>query len=493
VTAAPPSGRLRGERWLVAVLAAAAALRVAAFAGAFPLFSNVDEHKHIDTVLKYARGQLPRPGADAFEEETGRLLGRLGSPEYLLAPGARPVPPTWKAGTGVLLRRIERDTAFLAGRANKEAFQPPVYYATAAAWLWLGRALGLEHGHLLYWLRGLGALGLALLVLLAHRSLASLYPDDAFLRLGVPILLCVFPMDAFFYVTRDALSPLLGGAGFLLAVRLARAPDASARAFAACGAAVAAACLGKYTQVVLLGVMAWASAHVLRQRGTQAARRLLLLWVLAVAPVALWLLRNWLLFGDPTATALKAQRLGWEPRPVGEWLDHPLLTPAGLARFVGGLVPKFWRGELAWHRETLAWPPADVFYTATSLLFVLLAAAGVLRGRERARPEAAALLAVVLAVACLGALSLPYRFPEVGNPSAARPWFDHGRLIAGVLLPFALLYAQGLRAATAPLPARLRGGAAWAGLGVVAAVCLLSEIGLTAPVFLSAYNAYHLP
>ena len=59
----------------IAALAVFAALRVLAFSAAFPFFSNVDEHRHVDAVFKYARGYLPRPDNGAYESETAHHLG----------------------------------------------------------------------------------------------------------------------------------------------------------------------------------------------------------------------------------------------------------------------------------------------------------------------------------------------------------------------------------------------------------------------------------
>jgi len=483
----------------VAALAAATALRVGIFSAAFPFFTNVDEHKHVDTVLKYARGYAPRPGTDSFEPQMGQLLGILGSPEYHLAPDLEPPPPPWQRPPGAMLKKIERAESFLGARANKEAYQPPVYYLGAAVWLRLGRLLGLEGGGLLYWLRMLHALAAAGLVLLAHHGLRVAYASDSLVPLGVPLLLAVFPLDALFYVTRDAVSPLLAGGAFLAALRVARRPESGTRAYALAGALTALACLAKYTNIALLAVCALLSARVStsqRADSRGAALRLLLLWGLALGPIAVWLIRNQLLFGDPTATALKARRLGWEPNPFSAWPAHPLFTPAGWLAFVSGLIPKFWRGELVWRQELLAWPPADALYTLTTLLFLLLAAAALVRGRDTRASrvtEAAAFTLLASSVAILITLSLLYVFPEIGNPSAARPWFDHGRLIAGALLPFLILYVRGLEVATTPLPRRVARPAAWGVLALVAGVALISELLLTRPVFLSGYNAFHLP
>jgi hypothetical protein len=84
------------EGAFVVALATLAALRVLLLSAAFPFFSNVDEHRHVDGVLKYAGGYLPRPDNGGYEPETARYLGMFGSPEYHLREGARgayDVPP----------------------------------------------------------------------------------------------------------------------------------------------------------------------------------------------------------------------------------------------------------------------------------------------------------------------------------------------------------------------------------------------------------------
>ena len=111
--------------------------------------------------------------------------------------------------------RIASREAFLAKRHNLEANEAPVYYALCAAWMKVGRALGATGVVLLYWLRALSALAAVAVVLIAYGSLRELHPDPV-VQLGVPLLLAVLPMDALYYVTRDAISPLVMGIGFLL-------------------------------------------------------------------------------------------------------------------------------------------------------------------------------------------------------------------------------------------------------------------------------------
>ncbi len=131
MTPAPSARPARPSREALAVaaLAIAAALKVWACAAAFPFFTNVDEQKHVDMVLKYARGYLPSPGGEAYEPVMGEWLGLYGSPEYKWERGdaASLPPPAWRRPPEAMLAVIERSRSFLAARPNKEAHQPPTY------------------------------------------------------------------------------------------------------------------------------------------------------------------------------------------------------------------------------------------------------------------------------------------------------------------------------------------------------------------------------
>jgi hypothetical protein len=491
------------ERIVVLVLAAVAALRVLAFAAAFPFFSPIDEHRHVDVALKYARGYLPRPGTDAYEPETATLLGMYGSPEYLLRPWQRgsAAPPPWKRAPAAMLDKVENSREFLAHRHNLEAYQPPVYYALVGAWYDGGRLLGLRGGYLLYWMRGLNVVAVFLLVIVAHGALRQAFPGNRFVRLGVPVLLAVYPQDVFYYVTQDALSPLLFTAGFFGVLRRARQPGGGAGAYAAVGLLSSAALLTKYTNLALPVVCALCTGYALARR--PEARRLrgeggrwLLLWLLIVVPVGLWLVRNQLLFDDWLGTSLKVERMGWGRKAFAEIWDHPLFTPSGFATFVTDLIPRFWRGQLAWYRTTLAWGGADLVYTVSSLAFLLAAALGLRRRADSgAEPfvEGMSWIALLVSVACLAGLSLLFVYGEKTDPSQARPYFSHGRLISGAIVPFLVLYLRGIQVACARLPRRAAGAAAWGCVAALALLISVSEIALHREVFLSEYNAYHLP
>jgi hypothetical protein len=487
------------EGRLALALACLAGLRVLVMSLAFPFFTNVDEYRHLDVVLKYARGEVGSPGPHRYEDETARLVGAWGSPEYHRDPAAgEPVPPPpWRQPDAVREARMAQMQEYLSPRFSLEAGQPPLYYAAAGAWLAAGRAAGLTGIHLLYFVRLLGSGVAFATVLCAWWGLRPAYPDSAFVRLGVPALLAVLPQDCLYYVTGDVFSPLLGGLAFLLALRLLERPDRGAAAFALAGLAGAAAFLTKYPNAaVWAGCALLLALAVSRGEARAPAAHAALYGAALLLPALLWLGRNLWLGGEASGTAFKVEKLGWGRKPAGELFDHPLFTASGAWSFVRDTLPRFWRGELVWQREELAWPAADRLYRVTSLVFGACAAAGLLR-RRRARlaraAEAAALLASGAALALLAGLSLLFVFGESTSPSAGYPFFVQGRLVAGVLVPFALLYVRGIEELAGRLPARLAAAAAWATLSCVGLLALVSELLLTRPVFRSAYNGFHLP
>ncbi|MDJ0846777.1 MAG: hypothetical protein QNK04_00205 [Myxococcota bacterium] len=487
------------ERGAALLLAGIAGSRVLIFSLAFPFFTNVDEYRHVDVVLKYSRGHLPAPGPDFYEPDLGWWVGSFGSPEYHREPGraGEVAPPPWTQAPEVAAKRVAQQEAYLGSRHSLEADQPPLYYATAGAWLLAGRSLGLEGAVLLYWVRLLGAGVAAGCVLLSWLLLRDLYVGSALMRLGVPALLAFLPLDSLYYVTSDVLSPLVGGLAFLLVLRLAREPLGPPAAFALAGLVGAAGFLGKYPNAALGAAALFCSAVVLTLGAERRVwLRWLLFWAVFLLPPLLWLLRNQWLGGELTGTAFKVETLGWVRKPFFAWWDHPVFTPAGLLAFVRHLVPSFWRGELVWETRTLAWPAVDALYLVSTLLFLTLAALG-LRRSERSFDarvaEGAALCAVLAGAGILIWLSLLFHFPERANPSASFPYFVEGRLVSGVLVPFALLYVRGIEVAASRLPEEWRARAAWGVLGAVLSVSAASEVVLSRPVFLSAYNAFHLP
>jgi len=86
-----------------------------------------------------------------------------------------------------------------------------------------------------------------------------------------------------------------------------------------------------------------------------------------------------------------------------------------------------------------------------------------------------------------------FSYGPTTNPPLGRPWFANGRLVAGVMVPFALLFVRGIECGAAWLPERWREGAAWSVLAALLTAASVSEAILTTPVVRSAYNFFHLP
>ena len=172
----------------------------------------------------------------------------------------------------------------------------------------------------------------------------------------------------------------------------------------------------------------------------------------------------------------------------------PGVCPECAAKPIRSALDKNGQSFYCPHREVLAIPGVDLFYGATTALFLALATIGWRRSAGAARrAEGLAFVMGLGSVAVLAVLSLRFVFGENTNPPASQPYFTQGRLIVGAWLAFALLYVRGIEVATQALPSAWRGWAGWIALGIVLLVCLGSEAWLARPVFASAHNFFHLP
>jgi len=486
--------------WIAAAIAVVAMLHVFVFSSAFPFFNNVDEHLHFDVVHKYARGFLPGASAATLDPEVVELVVDWGSYEYNRSPEA--------SGESIRLPFALREPAEPEKRAwsvenlmrlvNWEAEGQPVYYWVAGYWWRLGGALGLKPLQRLYWLRWFNAVAAGALVALCYLGLRQRYPDRALPRLGVLLVLALYPNDFQYGINNDVLSPLLGAACFLAIVRLDELREPPDLLYLSTGLLLAAAFLSKYTNLALLALCGLASAVWLRRwqrEGSllRASRRLFWLWAAALVPIALWLLRNQRVMGDPSGGARKLKMLGWSYKPFSAIPNHPLFTLDGWRIFLTGLFSSFWGGEIAWQRTAMHEPWLDFFFAASSLLFLGIGTFHALWNHRTpgGRMETFASAAVGCAVAMLAGLSLVFEFNVVGGPSRALPYLNSGRLIAGVLLPFTLVYVSGIEAACGRLPVRMRRTTPWVLLILVAVLVTSSEVALRARVFASPANWFH--
>ncbi len=507
----------RHEASIVVALCVLAACRVLFFAAAFPVFNNVDEQAHFDLVLKYAHGDWPVSAEAHYDHDSAELIVLHGSPEFLHGEGGPPIhPPPWKFDRAQIDHALERSIGAWMRLPNHEAHAPPLYYTAAAAWLQLGRAMGISGGEIAFWLRFLNAPLMVLLVWLAHRCCIRLARSGASdridLRLGVPLLVATLPQDAYYSINADLMAAVLATATIWGIACLGSRDDSDSRTpvYLATGLAASAAVLTKLSNLPLLVVLAFAAgALLMRHRvGSSASNdghwisKLLILVLASILPIAVWMLANRYLLGDALGVARKITALGWQVQGCGEIWRHPIFTPVGMGSFLEGLTETFWRGEFVWGGERIASQQMDLLYLASTALFLSIATVAQLRAASRASLRSVValpppLLSGLVLLGYLGFfafLSLRYDFGTSWYPSREAPFFVSGRLMLGAVVPFFGFYVEGTSALLERVLGRV-GGRSWTlvVLLCLAAVGMLVEISLSMPALASDYNWFGLP
>jgi hypothetical protein len=162
--------------------------------------------------------------------------------------------------------------------------------------------------------------------------------------------------------------------------------------------------------------------------------------------------------------------------------------------FLTELTKTFWRGEFVWHWERIASGFMDWFYIITSAVFVTVSILGLVTKKPKMNISlrltlAAGLFVLVASVLFLAFMSMRYDFGECFYPSRKLPYFTSGRLIAGAILPFLMLYIDGLQRILAKLRCE---SCLLIAVSIIVVAITVSEIILTLPVFASPYNWFHL-
>ena len=481
-------------RWIVLGLCALAAVRVFIFAAVFPFFNNVDEQAHVDLVVKYSHGHVPH-GIEPFASEAALYFAIYSSPEYFVKPeqyGGNYPPPTWLISSEERRKIFDEEVPFWEARANHESGEPPLYYATAGAWMNFGRAFDLHGMSLLYWVRFLNILFAAGLVWIGFAVARSTFPENQFVQLGVPALLAVWPQSAFYSIQGDALSPILFGIGFLGLIKILKQERLGIFLAIWTGLAIAGTCLIK-TSNLPLPILAIIAVAWKMFRGKRGASDIVALgvFVLSVAiPLTIWFAWNSQHFGDLTATQSKIELLGWTRKPITQWLPHPIFTIHGLSEFWPGLSASFWRGEFVWGLVRMASGFPDAFYAISTALIIIASAVFLVRGADKDRQPILwlALLSFLSIVAFLVLLSLSFDFGKCPYPSREHPYFTSGRLLNAAAVPFFLLFAYVIdRVGTWVKREWLR----WTLLGAILLSLCVSQLQTNAPAFSSRYNFFH--
>lgn len=492
----------RHEKQFIVLVVLLATVRLFLFNAAFPFFNNVDEGHHFDTVVKYSRGYYPKIGNDSFDRESASALILYGSPEYFYTadkfPTRRIPPPLWRLIPMFPPGNFEQAVAKEVLNVNNEAFSPPVYYAAAGIWYDIGKWLGMSTGFALYWIRFMNILVIAVLLLLTNKFCKIIAPENYSLRYSVLLLLAFFPQDAFYSITNDVVSPLL----FLLALIFLwqiLTLEKNVLFYFLTGLIVAATILVKVSNIVLLGVLILILAKkYIEVRRTKKMKEGLLRGGLCVAgaigPVFLWMMLNSLYLGDPMGTAIKVNRLGWTLKPFFQWFDHPLFSLKGFWYFITELMRTFWRGEFDWGLQRIESTFTDNLYVIVTVCFFVASLLGIILRKKSTWSSNrfdywVLFLSVAGSVLMLAVLSLMYDFGQCWYPSRENPYFTSGRLILCMLVPFLILFVDGLQSLLNLIRSRIN--AVWITLALVI-IFTISEVSISIPAFASQYNFFHL-
>jgi len=488
------SGR---ERIIILTLCALGACRIFLFSAAFPFFNNVDEQAHFDMVYKYSKDHIPCAALENYDHETSELIVFYGTPEYLIITNqfpkdfVRPTPALKQSK--IFVEKVTRQEQ----QKNPQTWSFPVYYTVAGLWCFIGRLLGIQGGYLLYWTRFLNVLLFTALVWFSHVLARTFFPQSFLNRIALPLLVAFFPQDTFYGITNDTLSPLLFAIAFFMLMQIFFSNKSHTYNMFT-GLVVAATFLTKISNVAILALLTIAVLlkikYLLSNKQLKYVPPLATLLAAVIVPIGIWLVRNYIVSGSLTSSAETIKHLGWTVKPLCQMWNHPIFTPGGFFFFVTELTKTFWRGEFVWHLERLASPGVDTFYVASTVAFVLVSGFGTALNKPQKYTEyrfAISMSFCVLAVSVLflAILSIRYDFGGCWFPSRQHPYFTAGRLISGALLPFLLIYLDGLGRIFSRFKSRLLHFAA---VVLIVIIITWSELWLTWEVFKSPYNWFHL-
>ncbi len=488
----------KNDKWIIALICILAAARVFFYSASFPFFTNLDEQAHLDLVIKYSSGHYPQ-SFEKLSTETAYYIPRYESPEYFNVaadqPGGKFQAPSWTKPESLMQRYYQEGTAYWSNNyVNHESSQAPLYYFLAGIWMNIGQLLGITGGYLLYWIRFLNILFIVSLVVIASEIAKELFPEDAFLSIAVPALVAFIPQDSYYTIENDVLSPVFFGITFLFLIKYFNSQLRSKPLAIATGISLAATMLVKTTNLPLLPVVL-ISILVIAIKSRKVNREILLslsiIFACAIIPMILWCTRNYQTFGDLTGSIEKIKILGWTTKAISDWYPHPIFSISGMKEFLSGLIATFWRGELIWNKSMISNHALDLFFIISSIIF--LSAAVIVKNDNGSSKNKIinriAIICILAMIAYMGILSISFDFGNCENPSRAHPYFVSGRLITSVLIPFSVLYLQGMKILLRPLKNNIYKLLV---LAIVIAWICTSEFNIHESVFKSPYNYFHL-
>lgn len=478
--------------------------KVFTYSAAFPFFNNVDEQAHFDVTVKYAKWQLPHKHLNHYEAESAEIIVTNWSQEFLANPELTDptvtIVPLWRLEHDESAPIIRERAQKLGEELNHEAFSPPAYYLLAGTWYDLGKNLfGLTGGYLLYWTRFLNLGIVGALFWLTHLLCTKMFAADYTTELCIMLLLAAFPQDVFYSINADVLSPLACLTAIYLLIRFYSGKDHSSLFAILSGLAVATAVLIKYSNMPMLimpilFLVMKARQNIKRGISDQWTHQYLPLLAACTLPLAAWFGWNTYALGDALGSTEKLHELGWTLKPLHDFFDHPLFTVKGIIFFVTELQKTFWRGEIIWGLNPMTLPGLDLLYVITSDVFILASIITALFNRSSTSENERLvylLSGIMLATytVFLALLSLIYDFGNGWYPSRNYPYITSGRLVLGCLIPFMILYVNGMKIVFSIISRRLSTTVFCALLGVV---ILVVQAYLMVPVMHSPFNWFHM-
>lgn len=440
------------------------------WAALVPAWQMPDEPKHFEYVRLLAeRGRLVAFASEADAADPSLQQAILKSMDeqrfwwYGHAPGYDPDHPPQRFAD-----------VWLYGSHTAFYRSSPVYYWLVARMQPADRLAGL------YLARTLSVLLGVIVVLAAGWTARELFPDEPFVRFGVPAFVALAPMFAFVQagVNNDALANALAALAFWLAARMLVRGASPARLAMLVGV-VAAAVLVKRTALVLVPMLGLALLLRLAGRSRRAG---LVVTLGGLALVALTLaLGRWAAAGGlasvPEAWRWTALRYVFnEPdqwRRMLDYLQAPGIAPI-LVEYGWRIHNGFW-GSFGWQLVNF---PSAVYVALAALGAAALA--GVLRRvLDRAAPptQRGALVLFGLAVITAAAAATLFFIAYLNLPYPPPP---QGRYLFVAMVPAAVLLGAGL---AAWLPATRQVPALRAWIALLVGFDLLALLGFVVPYY----------
>ncbi len=489
------------ERIIIFTLCILGACRIFLFSAAFPFFNNVDEQAHFDMVYKYSKGHIPRAALEGYDHEASELIVLYGTLEYLIPLEQFPQDLVWPPMRTNLTAKQSKifveKVARKEQQKNPQTWSFPVYYTVAGLWCFIGRFLGIQEGYLLYWIRFLNVPLFTALVWFSHVLARTFFPQSFTSRISLPLLVTFFPQDTFYAITNDALSPLLFAIALFMLLQIFF-NDKSHTYNLFTGLVVAATFLTKISNVAVLVLLTiiilLKTRYFLINKHLKYIHPLITLVTASTVPISIWLVRNYIVSGSLTGSAETIKNLGWTIKPFWQMWNHPIFTPSGFLFFITELTKTFWGGELVWHLKQLASPGVDIFYVVSTAAFVLVSGFGTALNKPQKDTEyrfaiSMSFCVLVVSVLFLAALSIRHDFGNCWTPSRQQPYFTSGRLVSGAILPFLLIYLDGLNRIFPRFKNQLL---PFITVGLIVIIITWSELWLTWGVFKSPFNWFHL-